>query len=97
VGEEVIFNLLGLVILTTGLLHMFSEVRIGGITKKKRTGIHFLLGLFEVLLGVLLLLSPSLDRLIVYWTATVWAILYGVLFIGTAVYDYRQRNKEVAG
>jgi len=94
VGEEVIFNLLGLVILTTGLLHMFSEYRIGGITRKKRTGIHFLLGIFEVLLGVLLLFSPSLDRPIVYWAGTVWAMLYGVLFVGTAVYDYRQRKKE---
>lgn len=97
VGEEVLFALLGLVILTTGLMHMFSEVRIGGVTKSPRTGVHFLLGLLELLLGVLLLFSPSVDHPFVYWAATVWAFLYGGLYIGTAVTEYRQGNKEATG
>ncbi len=94
VSEEVFFYLLGLVILMTGLMHMFSEERVGGITKSLRTAIQFLLGLLEVLLGGLLLFSQQLDKSWVYWAATAWAIVYGVLFIGTAVYQRRQRKKK---
>jgi uncharacterized membrane protein HdeD (DUF308 family) len=93
-GEEVLVTLLGLVVLMTGLLHVFSEIRLG-VTKDTRTGIHFLLGLFEVLLGVLLLFSPQTNHPFLYWVATIWALLYGGLFIGSAVYHYIQgrRNK----
>ncbi|MBE2221579.1 MAG: DUF308 domain-containing protein [Anaerolineae bacterium] len=93
--EEVFFFLLGLVILATGLMHLLVEIRIGGITKNVRTGVHFLLSLFEVLLGVLLIMSPSLEFHFVYWAATAWAFLYGALTMGTAVYQYRHREKEV--
>ena len=94
VSEEVFFYLLGLVILMTGLIHMFSEERVSRITKSLRTAIQFLLGLLEVLLGGLLLLRPSLNHPFVYWAATAWAIVYGVLFIGTAVYQHRQSKKQ---
>lgn len=93
--EEVFFFLLGLVILATGLMHLLVEIRIGGITKNVRTGVHFLLSLFEVALGGLLLMSSTLEFHFVYWAATAWAFLYGTLTIGTAVYKYRHREKEV--
>ena len=96
VGEEVFFFLLGTVILATGLLHMFSEQRIGGFKQERQTRIHFLLGLFEVLLGGLLILSPERDQPYVYWAATAWAIVYGVAALGKGVRDYsssRQQNE----
>ncbi len=97
VAEDVVFFVLGTVILATGLAHMFFEYRIGGITTNRQTGIHFLLSLFEVLLGGLMILSPQLSRPIVYWAATAWALIYGVMSLGTAVHQFVQSRQEETG
>jgi uncharacterized membrane protein HdeD (DUF308 family) len=97
VAEDVIFFVLGTVILTTGLVHMYSEHRIGGITTNRQTGIHFLLGLFEVLLGGLLILSPRMNRPIVYWAAAAWALIYGVMSLGMAVHQIVRSKQEETG
>jgi uncharacterized membrane protein HdeD (DUF308 family) len=94
VGEDLFFFVLGTVILTTGLLHMFSEQRIGGFRTYRQTRIHFLLGLFEVILGGLLILSPNTDRTFVYWAATAWTIVYGAFALVTAVRTYRDSKRD---
>ena len=96
-GEELFFFILGTVILITGLLHMFSEQRIGSFKRERTTRIHFLLGLFEVLLGGLLILSPDREQPFVYWAATAWAIVYGIAALGIALRHFaknRQQEKE---
>jgi uncharacterized membrane protein HdeD (DUF308 family) len=97
VAEDVFLFVLGTVILVTGLAHMFSEYRIGGITTNRQTGIHFILSLFEVLLGGLLILSPRMSRPFVYWAATAWALIYGVMSLGMAVHQYVQSRQEETG
>jgi uncharacterized membrane protein HdeD (DUF308 family) len=97
VAEETIFLVLGTVILATGLLSLWSEFKIGGLKTARLTRIHVLLGLFEVLLGVLLILSRQMETPILYWVATAWAIVYGVLFLGTAVKQYLQQKQEKSG
>ena len=94
VGEDLFFFVLGTVILTTGLLHMFSEQRIGGFRTYRQTRIHFLLGLFEFILGGLLILSPNTDRTFVYWAATAWTIVYGAFALVTAVRTYRDSRRD---
>ncbi len=94
VGEDFFFFLLGTVILATGLLHMFSQQRIGGFRQDRDTRIHFYLGVFEVLLGGLLLFSPNVDQPIVYWAATAWALVYGLYAFITAVRSYREGKQE---
>ena len=34
---------------------------------------------------------------ILYWVATAWAIVYGVLFLGTAVKQYLQQKQAKSG
>ena len=97
VGEDFFFFLLGTVILATGLLHMFSQQRIGGFRRDRETRIHFFLGVFEVLLGGLLIFSPNVDQPIVYWAATAWAMIYGVFAFVTAVRSYQDRKKVESG
>ena len=96
VGEDFCFFLLGTVILATGLLHMFSQQRIGGFWQDRDTRIHFYLGVFEVLLGGLLLFSPNVDQPIVYWAATAWALVYGLYAFITAVRSYREGKQETS-
>ena len=97
VGEDFFFFLLGTVILATGLLHMFSQQRIGSFRQDRDTRIHFYLGVFEVLLGGLLLFSRNVDQPIVYWAATAWALIYGLYAFITAVRSYREGKQERSG
>ena len=97
VGEDLFFFVLGTVILTTGLLHMFSQQRIGSFRQDRDTRIHFYLGVFEVLLGGLLLFSRNVDQPIVYWAATAWALIYGLYAFITAVRSYREGKQERSG
>lgn len=96
VAEETIFFVLGTVILVTGLMHMIAEARLGTITTDRQTGVNFVLGFLEVVLGALLLLTPKTHSPLLYWAATAWALIYGVLFIGMGVYQYRQRKQTEA-
>jgi uncharacterized membrane protein HdeD (DUF308 family) len=97
VGEDFFFFLLGTVILATGLLHIFSQQLIGGFRQDRETRIHFYLGVFEVVLGGLLLFSRNVDQSIVYWTATAWALIYGLYAFITAVRSYRDRKQAESG
>ena len=97
VSEEIFFFVLGTVVLATGLLHMFGEQRIGGFRRDRLTRIQFLLGVFEVLIGALLLLSPNMDQPFVYWAATAWALIYGIFAFLLAVRSYRANKQEKNG
>jgi uncharacterized membrane protein HdeD (DUF308 family) len=93
--EEVVFiELLGAVILLTGVLHLFGEFRIGRVIKIKRTTAQKILAIFEIVLGALLVISPLEQGPIVYWTATIWALIGGGLIISDAVYQRVQVNRE---
>jgi len=94
VDEVVFFELFGAVILLTGVLHMFSEFRIDRAIKLKRTGAQKILAIFEIILGAMLILSPLDQGPIVYWTATIWALLGGGLIITDALYQRAQVNRE---
>lgn len=96
-SEETIFFVLGTVILATGIMHIFGEFRIGGFKINRLTRVHFFLGLFEVLLGALLIFSTRTETPVLYWVATAWAIVYGFLFIGTAVKQLLQQRQERTG
>jgi uncharacterized membrane protein HdeD (DUF308 family) len=84
-GETVIFTILGAVILLTGLLHVFGGFRKSGEETRQWSWASFLLGIFEVILGTLLLVSP-LDRgPIAYMAASIWALLGGFILMGDAL------------
>lgn len=80
-------QILGLVILLTGLLHMVGVVRIQRVRKRGRTWAHIVLGIFEIVLGAMLFISPLAYGPPVYWTAMIWALVGGGMIIGSAVFD----------
>lgn len=91
--EELVIQVLGVVILLTGILHLLGEFRIGRYIKQKRTTAQKFLAVFEILLGGLLIYSPLDLRPIVYWAATAWALIGGGLIISDAIYQAR-KNKQ---
>jgi len=96
VGEVVILELLGAVILLTGVMHLFGEFRIGRVIKGKRTPAQKILAIFEIVLGLMLIISPLDQGPIVYWTATIWALIGGGLIISDAFYQRARVNRELS-
>ncbi|GAG00052.1 unnamed protein product [marine sediment metagenome] len=94
VDEVVFFELLGAVILLTGVLHLFGEFSIGRVIKRKRTTAQKILAVFEILLGVLLIVSPLEQGPFIYLIATIWALIGGGLIITDAFYQRAQVNRE---
>ena len=94
VPEVLVFELLGAVILLTGILHLIGQFRIDRISKLGRTTRHKILAIFEIVLGVLLISSPLERSPIVYWVATVWALIAGIAIIGDALYARSQEREE---
>jgi uncharacterized membrane protein HdeD (DUF308 family) len=86
VGQVVFMELLGAVILLTGVMHLFGEFRIGRVIKSKLTTAQKILAIFEIVLGGMLIFSPLDQSPLVYWTATIWALIGGGLVISDAVY-----------
>ena len=97
VPEIAVFELLGAVILFTGVLHMLGEFRLGGVIKRRHETLHFLLGLFEVVLGLILILSPLEHGPVIYWMATIWALAFGTLVIGDALAQRGRKSPETEG
>jgi len=96
-GRDVLLSAMGLIIFLTGLLHALGGFRTGPVeihpsSQHRSRGwarawswTAFLLGLFEMVLGVMLFISPMGQGPTVYYAASLWALLGGVIFIGDAV------------
>jgi uncharacterized membrane protein HdeD (DUF308 family) len=85
VAEEIFFSLLGLVILLTGLLHIFGGFKTSPDQAREWSWTSFLLGLFEVILGLMLVVSPLTRDIWVYLAAGIWALIGGAILITDAL------------
>ena len=85
VAEEVFFSVLGLVILLTGLLHIFGGFKKSPDQAREWSWTSFLLGLFEVILGLMLVVGPLTRDIWVYLAAGVWALIGGAILITDAL------------
>ena len=104
-AEFWVINLLGVVILLTGVLHVTTGLRVGRQALRGRTGLSTLLGIFEIVLGAGFLLTPvtspgqPLPRAM-YIVGAIWALLGGGLILGTALFQgiqaQRQESAEMA-
>lgn len=92
--EVLVLYLLGGVILLTGLLHIVGGFRTGEEATRQRSWASLLLGLFEIVLGGLLLISPLEYGPAVYWAATIWALLGGFLLTGDALRLRAQAHRD---
>jgi len=96
--ELVVLNILGAVMILTGLVHIGGGFRVGR-QERHRTWAAAILGVFEILLGILALLAQSLEfSRIFYWSLTVWALVGGfILFADALAMRRRDRQAEMAG
>lgn len=85
VAEDILFSLLGFIIFLTGLLHLFGGFRVGEDAVRKRSWTSITLGVFEIVLGVMLVVEPMGRSLGFYLAAAVWALVGGVILIGDAL------------
>ena len=105
VGEDVLLSVIGLIIFLTGLMHIFGGFRTGPVetdpaSQNRFRGLPrtwswtaFLLGLFEMVLGIMLVIEPMGRGPVVYFAASVWALVGGAILIGDAVRLRRQRKQ----
>ena len=90
--EDEFATALGVIIVLTGLLHIFEGFPTGEQrarrpgAPRKRSWTSVLLGAFEVVLGVLLIVSPlSRDYALFYGAAAFWALVGGLILVGDAL------------
>lgn len=88
VGEEPITLLLGVVVIFTGFVHMFEGLRTGPQHQWRRSWASTLLGGFEIVLGVVVLVWRDDFGPLFYAVATIWAFLGAFLLLREAL---RQR------
>ena len=105
-GEDVLVSVMGLIILLTGLMHIFGGFRTGPVEthlfSRQRSRVWprawswtaFLLGLFEMILGLMLVIEPMTLGPVLYFAASIWALLGGVILIGDAVRQRRDRLRR---
>ena len=97
IPEEIFFIAFGLVILLTGLLHVFDGFRSRaepGELVREWSWTSFLVGVFEVVLGLALILA-GLPGPLVYLAASLWALLAGLVLIGEALRIRRLNRRTV--
>jgi uncharacterized membrane protein HdeD (DUF308 family) len=98
VGEDVLLSVVGLIILLTGLMHIVGGFRTGPVEthllsqNRKWSWTAFLLGLFEIVLGVILVIAPMGRGPLIYFAASVWALIGGVILLGNAARLRRLRQ-----
>ena len=98
--------ILGTIMVLTGLLHIFEGLPTGRRNpsepgdsptreiSRTRSWTSVLLGVFEVVLGALLILNPVERGLGVYLAAAIWALLGGFILIGDSLRLRRQRQQQ---
>lgn len=94
VDAALLVQLLGMIIMLTGALHVWGMVRIIRHRMGGRPLAHLILGVFEVVLGGMLLISPLSYGPTTYLVAMIWALVGGGTIIGTTVYDRIKSGKQ---
>jgi uncharacterized membrane protein HdeD (DUF308 family) len=84
-SDTLAITVLGVAILLTGLMHMLGGFRTGQDATRQLSRLSILLGLFEVVLGVALVLEPLDQGMIIYVGASIWAMVGGTILVGDAL------------
>ncbi len=94
VAEDVFFSVLGLVIFLTGLLHIFGGFKQSAEQTRQWSWTSFFLGMFEMVLGLMLVVDPLVRDLWVYMAASIWALIGGAILISDALRLRRLSQEE---
>jgi uncharacterized membrane protein HdeD (DUF308 family) len=82
-SDELVVVILGLVILLTGVMHAVGGFEEEASLLHWRPGLA--IGVAEVVLGAILVVSPLSEGRAFYWAASVWALCAGVVLVGDAL------------
>lgn len=96
VPGEGIDLLLGLVAVLTGLLHATGHLQVKKFTTIQRTRSGLILGIFEIILGLIVLFTPWEERGLINYVIIGWAILGGVIILGDALATRREALAQAA-
>jgi uncharacterized membrane protein HdeD (DUF308 family) len=89
IAPEVFPIMFGVIAVLTGLVHIFGGFQSSNSEGREWTLSSFLLGITEIGLGVLVLVSPENPHRAVIWIAAAWATVGGV---GLILLSIRQRR-----
>jgi uncharacterized membrane protein HdeD (DUF308 family) len=92
--DRVVVYILGAVIVLTGLIHVFGGFRVGEETERQRSWTSLLLGIFEIVLGALLLTSPTEPGPGIFIAASIWAFIGGFMLFGDALRQRAKRHRQ---
>lgn len=81
VGEEAVVLVLGTIIVLTGLVHVFEGFRAGTDRHRQRSWASTLLGIFEIALGLVVLLWRDEFGQLFYALVTIWAFLAALILL----------------
>jgi uncharacterized membrane protein HdeD (DUF308 family) len=84
IRQDILLSILGVVILLTGLLHVFGGFQIGE-SHRRFTLTSALLGIFEIVLGIVLIVEPMGRSVFFYLIIGTWAFIGGITLITTAL------------
>ena len=90
VGEAPIVLLLGIIVMLTGLVHVFEGFRTGPGHVRQRSWTSTLLGAFEIVLGLVALLWREEFGPVFYAVVTIWAFMAAFVLLREAL---RQRSR----
>ncbi len=97
VSETLIITILGVAILLTGVMHLIGGFRTGEDASRQWSWMSFILGLFEFVLGAALIMEPLDQGLVIYFGASIWAILGGIILFGDALrLRYREKGRALS-
>lgn len=85
IRQDILFSLLGVVVLLTGILHAIGGFRVGEQSHRKWSWTSLILGAFEIVLGIMLIIEPMGRSTFFYLAASIWALVGGVILIMDAV------------
>jgi uncharacterized membrane protein HdeD (DUF308 family) len=89
IARDVMLSVLGVVILLTGILHAFGGFQVGDDKHRKISPSSLILGLFEMVLGLLLIVQPLGRSNFFYFVVSIWAFVGGFILLSDAVRLYR--------
>ena len=84
-GESVVAVILGVLIVLIGLVHVFEGFRTGVERQRQRSWTSTILGAFEIVLGLVVLVWQDNFGPIFYAVATSWAFLGAVVLLREAL------------
>jgi uncharacterized membrane protein HdeD (DUF308 family) len=92
-AEVWIKGLLGAVILLTGVIHVTTQLRYGSKVDGGRPLASLVLGAAEIVLGALLIMTPTGREQAVYYAAIVWALVTGLVVLVKSVRQWLQGRR----